>query len=331
MFLSVCCLALAGCGMPSLLITPVGNTNTIEETEVQPGKGIGGGKIAIVEVEGMLMNARTGGILQAAENPVSKFAQQMDKAERDASVKAIVLRVNSPGGTVTSSDTMYDIVQRFKEKTKKPVVTSAQEVMASGGYYVACASDKIVVQPTSVVGSIGVMFETVQVKGTLDKLGITTKAIKSGSLKDLGSPFKLLRDDEEKVMQVMIDEYFERFITIVRKHRQVSESPASELAEYNKRGYEGVYSGRVFSGAKAVDLGLADQTGSLEDALDLARKLSKSPNAKAVIYRRPYGYSGSIYASGDVPPPTANTPAIQLSLPESVTPLPTGFYYLWRP
>jgi protease-4 len=304
---------------------------------VQPGKGWGGGKIAIIEVEGMLMNARSGASLLgfnlgSSENPMSKFVQQLEAAEKDSSVKAVVLRINSPGGTVTSSDTMYEIVRRFKEKTHKPVVASTQEVCASGGYYVACSADKIVAQPTSVVGSIGVIFESVQLKGTMDKLGVDVTAIKSGYLKDMGSPWKLLKDDEKKLMQEMVDEYFQRFIATVRTNRPVSESAATDIDDYKKATYAGVFSGRVFSGTKAKELGLVDETGLLTDAIDLARKLSNSPDASAVMYLHPYGYGGSIYASTSIPQPQAsNTTTLQLNLPESATPLPAGFYYLWRP
>lgn len=318
-----------GCGTPSLLITPIANTNDLDETTVQRGEGWFPDKIAIIEVEGMLMNARAGGFFQATENPVSKFAQQLEQAERDPDVKAVVLRVNCPGGTVTSSDTMYQMVRRFREKTGKPVIVSAQEIMASGGYYIACAADEIVVQPTSVVGSIGVIFETMQFKGTMDKLGITTSSIKSGWLKDMGSPFKLLRDDEKKVMQGMVDEYFGRFVAVVRSERQIAEAPAKDFAEYNQAGYDGVFSGRVWSGESAVKLGLADRTGLLSDAIDVARTRCKSPGAKVIMYRRPYAYGGSIYASSPTQPPDANV--LRLELPQTGALLPDGFYYLWRP
>ena len=318
-----------GCGAPSFLVTPVANDNTLDESEVEPGKGMFPDKVAIIEVEGMLANIKTGGLLQATENPVSKFTQQLEKAERDPKVKAVVLRVNSPGGTVTASDTLYEMITRFRQKTHKPVVTSAQEVMASGGFYVACASDKIVVQPTSIVGSIGVIFETMQFKGTMDKLGITARSIKSGSLKDMGSPFRLMREDEEQVMQQMVDEYFTKFVGVVRSRRPVTESPSTDLSGYSKEGYAGIYSGRVWSGQKAVELGLADRTGLLTDAIDLAREMAHAPNAKAVMYIRPYGYGGSIYANSSIPMPQANV--LRLELPEATNLLPTGFYYLWRP
>ena len=318
-----------GCGTPSFLVTPVSSSNKLDEDQVQPGKGWAPGKVAIVEVEGMLANVKSGGLLQPTENTVSKFVQELEEAEKDDSVKAVVLRVNSPGGTVTSSDTMYTVLQRFKEKTHKPVVASTQEVAASGAYYVSCAADKIVVAPTSVVGSIGVIFETMQFKGTLDKLGVTTAAIKSGSLKDMGSPFRAMKDDERVVMKEMVEEYFSRFVHIVSDHRPVTEKPVDDLTTYEKDGYAGLYSGRVFSGERAVQLGLADQTGQLTDAIDLARKLANVPNASAIMYRRPYGYGGSIYASSSTPEPQANV--MKLELPESKVFLPGGFYYLWEP
>src|SRR4051794_13288212 len=208
------CLALlvTGCGAPSFLVTPVANSNRLEEQTLKAGKGGSGPKGALIEVEGMLANAQSGGLLQATENPVSRFSQQMDRAAADEQVKAVVLRVNSPGGTVTGSDTMYGIVKRFRERTHKPVVASTQEVAASGAYYVSLASDKIYAQPTSVVGSIGVIFNTVDFEGTLAKLGVTSNAVKSGTLKDMGSPFKSLSKDERAVMQDMVDEYFARFV-----------------------------------------------------------------------------------------------------------------------
>ena len=124
LLLSFCCFLSAGCGVPSFLITPVQNTNRLEEHTVMAGKGWSPPKIAIIEVEGMLMNMRTGGLLQPTENTVSRFTQEMERAAADPDVRAVVLRVNSPGGTVTASDIMYQTVTRFREKTKKPVVAS---------------------------------------------------------------------------------------------------------------------------------------------------------------------------------------------------------------
>jgi protease-4 len=326
MFRVLACAALlsfvaAGCGMPSLLITPVQNTYDLEE-KVVAGGGFGGAKIAIVEVEGMLLNMKSGGLMQPTENEVSRFTQEMERAAADPAVKAVVLRVNSPGGTVTASDIMYETVRRFKAQTKKPVVASLQDVAASGAYYVACASDRIVAHPTSIVGSIGVIFNAYTFAGTMEKLGVKSEAIKSGPLKDMGSPFKDLDPQARAVMQGMVDEYYKRFVDVVTSNRPARDSETLKLTT----------DGRVFSGARAVELGLADKTGLLDDAIADARQLGNAPDAKVIIYRRPYGYSGSIYAQAP-PVPTQTPPSnvLELKLPGVRDPLPTGFYYLWQP
>ena len=210
-------------------------------------------------------------------------------------MKAVVLRVNSPGGTVTASDLMYEIVTDFREKSGKPVVASTQETAASGGYYVSCAADKIVAHPTSVVGSIGVIFSTFEFAQMMEKVGVRNEAIKSGPLKDMGSPFKALRPDERQVMQAMVDDYYARFVEIVRTRRNITDADKLKL----------VTDGRVFTGTRAVELGLADQAGSLERRARPRPRARQGPGAKAVIYKRPYGYGGSIYAETQLPAPQA--------------------------
>jgi len=314
-------LILPGC-MPSFLITPVSSNQSLHEVTVEEGTGGGflssGSKVVIIEVEGMLLNAKTGGFLQAQENDVSLFAQQLKKAEKDPAVKAIVLRINSPGGTVSASDLMYNEVLRFKERSKKVVVASAQDIVASGAYYVACSADKIVVQPTSVIGSIGVIFNTFDISGTLEKVGAKTNVIKSGPLKDMGSPFKAMDDNERAVMQGMVNEYYGLFKSIVKSNRKLDDVTLAAVTD-----------GRVFTGSRSVELHLADQAGLLPDAIQLAKDLSHSPGARVVLYKRPYGYSGSIYAHSQEEPPKASVTEFNLIAPRTF--LPTGFYYLWNP
>ena len=320
---------LAGCGAPSFLVTPVSSSHTLREEVVEEGKGFGAGKIAIIEVEGLLANVRTGGLLQAGENQLSVFTQELEKAEKDDEVKAVVLRINSPGGTVTTADTMYEQVRRFKEKTHKPIIAYMQEVAASGAYYVCCAADKIVAHPTSIVGSIGVIFSSFDVTEGLGKLGIQSRAIHTGTLKEMGSPFKHETELEKSVMSEMVNEYYLRFVSVVKTNRpNVKEIPPAPPAQ-SPADYAGIFSGRVWSGSRAMELGLVDQTGLLNDAIDIARAASKSPNAKAILYKRPYGYGGSIYAQSPTPTPQANV--LQLNLPGAQSILPTGFYYLWQP
>jgi len=306
----------AGCGSPSLLITPVSNTSDLKQISVVPGDR--SAKIAIIEVEGMLLDERSGGLLLPSENPLSMFIQELDAAACDDSVKAVVLRVNSPGGSVTTSDTMYDALLRFRAKTHKPVIAAAQELDASGAYYVSCGADKIVANPTSIVGSIGVIFETFDLEGTLDKLGAKSEAIKSAPLKDMASPFRHLTPEAREIMQGMVDEYYARFKNVVMTNRGIKDSATFSL----------VTDGRVFSGQRAVELGLADQVGRLNDAIDLAAKMGGAPGGEVIMYKRPYGYSGSIYATTSTPEPMSRD--LTLKLPMSSW-LPDGFYYMWQP
>jgi protease-4 len=310
---------LAGCGTPSFLITPVSNDNQLDEAEVASGKGLFPDKIAVIPVEGMLVNAKSNGFLEPTDNPVSEFTQELNTAAADSRVKAIVLRVNSPGGTVSASDAMYQILKRFKEKTGKPVVASAQEVAASGAYYVSCAADKIVAQPTSIVGSIGVIFETYNLEGTMMKLGIQPGSFKSAAHKDIGSPFRQPTPEEQKIMQGLVDEYYARFKGVVTDNRHLPQDQT----------FTTITDGRVFSGEQAAALGLVDQTGLLEDAIDLAKRLGHAPDAKVIAYKHPYGYGGSIYAMNSTPQPKSDV--LQLQLPQAASFLPAGFYYMWQP
>ncbi len=314
--------AMAGCGVPSFLVTPVENSSKLEESTVVDGDGLFPAKVVVIGVEGTLANAPAGGLLTPTENPVSKFVQELEKAAADSRVKAVVLRVNSPGGTVSSADAMYTILKRFRQKTHKPVVVSGQEVIASGAYYLSCGADKIVAQPTTLVGSIGVIFETFNLKGTADKLGVKSQAYKSAAHKDIGSPFRDPTPEEDRIFQGLVDDYYARFKSVVTDNRPI---PAgADFAQMTD--------GRVYSGDAAVKLGLVDQVGLLADAIDLAKGLAHAPSAEVVAYRRPYGYGGSIYAADDVPPPTADAQrTLKLELPDAATMLPAGFYYLWRP
>ena len=290
--------AVAGCGAPSFLVTPVQNTNKLQETRDVPGHGLFPDKIVVIGIDGTLANAAAGGLLTPTENPVSKFVQELQKAADDGRVKAVVLRVNSPGGTVSSADAMYTILKRFRARTHKPVIASGQEVVASGAYYLSCGADKIVAQPTTLVGSIGVIFETFNVQGTMSKIGVRSEAYKSAAHKDIGSPFRPATPEEAQIFQGLVDDYYARFKRVVTENR-----PIPATADFTQ-----ITDGRVYSGAAAAQIGLVDKVGLLEDAIDLAKTMAHAPNAEVVSYHRPYGYGGSIYAEDDVPAPKADGP-----------------------
>lgn len=312
--LSFLLIGVTGCGTPSLLITPVSHRSTLQEETVRRGSR---DKVAIIEVEGMLLNSRTGGLLQPNENKLSLFVQELEKAAADKRVKAVVLRINSPGGTVTASDTMYQALLKFKETTNKKVVASTQDLTASGAYLVACGSDRIVAHPTSVIGSIGVIFNSFDVVGTMGMLGVRANAIKSGPLKDMGSPFHALSDEERAVMQQMVDDYYARFVQVVTTQRPIDPANVKLVTD-----------GRVFTGERAVALGLADETGTLDHAIEVAEQLAGITKSQVVLYRRPYGYSGSIYANSSDQTPQANVLSVEIP---GMSVIPTGFYYMWQP
>ncbi|HTW93516.1 MAG TPA: signal peptide peptidase SppA, partial [Tepidisphaeraceae bacterium] len=296
-------LLLGGCGIPSFLITPVSSSQDLNEIQVEPGQGLFPSKIVIIPVEGILADVKEGGFLEPTENPLSLFVQEIDKAEDDPSVAAIVLRVNSPGGAVATSDTMYARILEYRQKTGKPVIASAQEIDASGAYYVSCACNKIVIHPAGIIGSIGVIFEAFDVTGTLDKIGIVPNTIKSAPMKDIASPFARMTPEERAVLQGLVDDFFTRFKGVVMANRPIK--PGAEIAR--------VSDGRVFDATDAVDYGLADQIGRLPDAIKLAKEMAHATDAQVVMYKRPYGYTGSIYAEDAIPEPKSNV--LTLSLP----------------
>jgi protease-4 len=315
----------AGCSLPSLLITPVSNSPELEETVVEDGTRRH--KIALIEVEGMLLNSRmgSGGLMGADENKVSLFKQQLDAAAADDRVEAVVLRINSPGGSVAASDLMYELVRDFRKKTGKPVVAACQDVCASGGYYIAAAADEIHALPTSVVGSIGVIFETIDLSPLMDKIGVRIAPIQSGPLKDMGSPFNGLSEEERELMQGMVDEFYARFVEVVNTSRTVTD--------------EAAFDGRVMTGRQAQEIGLVDEICQLPETLDRTRRLIGERKARVVMYRRPYGYRGSIYArsaelspraEGDSADPAAWVGRLPI-VNEVSQVLQPGFYYLWMP
>ncbi|MBN1846098.1 MAG: S49 family peptidase, partial [Sedimentisphaerales bacterium] len=177
-------LGVAGCGPSAFLVQPVSPKKVLREAVVRRDAGLWvTDKIAVVDVDGLLTNRSETGLFASSENPVSVFTEKLQKAAADRDVKALVLRINSPGGTVGASDLMYHELLEFRRRTDKPVVASILDVGASGGYYLACGCDGIVAQPSCVTGSIGTIMQTVSFAGTMKILGIKAEAIKSGALK----------------------------------------------------------------------------------------------------------------------------------------------------
>lgn len=205
-----------------------------------------GDRIAVIRVEGVIMDSQVtvGELKRFSENP---------------SVKAIVLRIDSPGGGVVPSQEIYDAVRQVRSKTSKTVIASMGNVAASGGYYIAAATDRIVANPGTLTGSIGVIMETANVEGLLQKIGIEGVVIKSGKFKDVGSPLRKMSEEERGLMQAVMDDVHKQFIEAVAEGRAMELAEAQALAD-----------GRIFTGRQAKEAKLVDELGNLDDAIQMA-------------------------------------------------------------
>jgi protease-4 len=309
--LPVAVLALASCSVVSIDLTP--RVRPLEESVVE---GRGRDKVLLLDLAGVLAEEPIFTLESRPQVPLlARVREELEKAEADDRVRAVVLRINSPGGTVTASDVLYHEITRFKERRKVPVVASILDVGASGGYYVALAADRIFVHPTTVTGSIGVLMLTVNASGLLEKIGVGASYVKSGEFKDMGSPFRALRPEERALFQDLIDRFYGRFVELVARSRKVDEARVRAIAD-----------GRVYTAAEALSLGLVDRIGYLEDAISAAKTTAGITEASVISYHRPRQYRATIYSSATEPAPAAGLPdlaRIVLSGPR--------FLYLWWP
>jgi protease-4 len=211
-----------------------------------------GKRIALVKLQGIILDSR-------------KTVTQLERYAEDNRVKAIVLRVDTPGGGVAASQEIYQEIKRLREEKKKLVVVSMGSVAASGGYYVACAADHIVANPGTVTGSIGVIVEWYNYGGLLDWAGLKPEVIKSGPLKDIGSPARPMTDEERQFLQGMVDRLYNQFVGAVVAGRAGKQG----LDEAKIRAFS---DGRVFTGDEAVETGFADELGDERAAIMYAAR-----------------------------------------------------------
>ncbi len=274
------CAALAtSCVTINLLPTP----GPLQE-EVLSGEGKS--KVLLIELSGLISSQDRQGFI-SRPNLVAHVKEILTVAEEDSNVKAVVVRINSPGGTVTASDVLYHELRAFKQKRKIPVVISIMDLGTSGGYYVAAAGDTIIAHPSSVTGSLGVIMLTVNARGLLEKIGVEASAVTSGPRKDMGSPFRAMTSEEREIFQSVIDSFYHRFLQVVKEGRpNLSEEKIRELAD-----------GRIYSGEQAKASGLIDEIGYVEDAIDLAKQRAGVEEAQVVTYRRPGEYRQNIYSN----------------------------------
>ncbi len=310
-------LASSGCSFISVSLVPP--VEPLKETTVM---GKGREKILIVEISGIISEEEKRGIAGLSGEPdmVARIKEELKTAAKDKHLKAVILRINSPGGTVTASDMIYHEIEQFKKKTNNKVIACIMDLGASGGYYVAVSADRIVAHPTTVTGSIGVIMLNLSVEGLLQKIGVKDTSIKTGEHKDMGSPLKTMTEEERKIFQGVLDNMYERFLSVIAETRKdLTLEKLRPLAD-----------GRIYTARQALENGLIDQIGYLDEAITLAKQEAGLTTARVVVYHRPGAYKNNIYSQlSNSGFGTINLLNIDLkTFVRSGTP---SFMYLWAP
>jgi protease-4 len=318
--LLVCAIGASGCTPPSLLITPVSGRRDLQETVLEYDSTFAFDKIVIIDVSGMIQNSERFELLGRGEQPVSLLLEQLDKARCDSRVKAVILRINSPGGTVVASELMHNEIMHFRETTGKPVIAVQMDVAASGAYFISCACDEIVAQPSTVTGSIGVIMMTVDLSGTLAKIGVSTDAITSGVHKDSGSPFRPMRPEERQLFQAIIDDMYAKFLDVVVAGRpKLTRERIRELAD-----------GRVYTATQALENGLIDRIATMRETVCETKERVGARSVKLVTYNRVADYKPNYYAQAPVAA-SHDVNFLKFDMQGTLMPPTPQFLYLWSP
>lgn len=232
----------------------------------------GGGAVAVIKLDGTISDATVTPRKGGRENVYA----QLRRAERDRQVKAVVLRVNSPGGSATASQALYDQIRRVRA-SGKPVVVHFTDIAASGGYYVGAAGDRIVAQPATITGSIGVILTSLDTRGLEEKVGVRQRVIKSGPYKDILSASRDITPEERAILEDLINDTLDQFVKAVAEGRRLPEAEVRRIAD-----------GRIISGADALNLRLVDELGDQERAVRLAGELAGiGGEPRVVLYEQP--------------------------------------------
>ncbi|KAF0155995.1 MAG: protease IV [Syntrophaceae bacterium] len=303
---------LSACSAPRLNIFDT-TPNPLREFTLE---GKGQNKILIIPINGMISDSPKQGLFDTSPSVVEQVVVQLNKAQNDSSIKAVLLKVNSSGGTITASDLLYHEILSYKVKTGNKISVVMMDLAASGAYYLSLPADMIIAHPTTITGSVGVIFMRPKTVGLMSKIGLGVEINKFGQNKDMGSPFRESNEEEKILMQKTVDTFGNRFINLVQKHRNLDEQALKEVS-----------TARVFVADDALRLKLIDKIGYISDAVKETKTIAGLPDdARVVIYRRKDVPEDNYYraaASG-----TANFSLINVAVPEIFN-IKAGFYYLW--
>jgi protease-4 len=277
-----------------------------------------GPKFAMIEVTGLISEASpTGALGTQRPSMVARFREALTLATEDDDIEGLLLRIRSPGGTVTASETLNHLIGRFKAETGRPVVAYLEGLATSGGYYTAVASDEIVAHPAAITGSIGVIMAGVNVAGLMERFGIADQTFTSGPFKDSGTPLREMRTDEREYLQDVVDDLHGQFrAAVVTGRPQLDADAVAAVAD-----------GRIYTADRALGLGLIDAVGHMEDAVEALEKRAEISDASVFMYHRTGEYRENLYSRGAATPVRVDVDVLSFDGPS----LAPGFYYLWRP
>lgn len=311
-------LLFSGCAFVNVpLFQPLG---PLDEKLIE---GEGRPKILLLEVSGLISETERADRLKLQKRPsvVAEMRESLKKAEKDRDIAGVIVRIHSPGGTVTASDIIYHELVGFRGKKKVPIYACITGVGTSGAYYIAAAADRVYAHPGAVTGSIGVIAMKFNIEGLMGKLGIEEETIKSGDKKDLFSPFRELTPEERQIVQSIIDELHQRFVDVVFAR------PGAELA---RQDLEALADGRIYTAGSALSAHLIDGIAYLEDVIDHMKEAVGIEQARVVSYTRPGEYQGTIYSS--LPAGESMLEHLAGEFTGGPLPLPgVSFLYLWSP
>ncbi|MCZ7643816.1 MAG: signal peptide peptidase SppA [Planctomycetota bacterium] len=318
-------------GFASLLMS--GGSSGYEDAGLHEVRieGSGPDKIALIEVHGVILDIPQGGLFGGGPSLVRSVQRQLRQAAADPAVRAVLLSVDSPGGGVTDSDLLYNEVKKVRAAGKL-VVVHAGDLCASGGYYLSAPADSIVAAPTCVTGSIGVIMNHLKLKGLYEKIGVEETPIKSGPHKDILSSARDMTPEEQAILQGVIDQMYDRFVTIVAEGR-AGRGPLPAGPEVSKDAVKKLADGRIYTGEQAVANGLADKVGYLEDALAEAKRLAGLSEAKLICYRRPPSLMEALsgQARGGAGPAVNINQGVQIDAGALLQQYIPRFEYRWAP
>ena len=309
---------LTGCAYIKVPVYP-----SLQPFEEKVLEGKGEKKILLLDISGVISEKKesTGVGLRQKASLIDRLKEELQKAEGDSAIVGAIIRINSPGGSVTATDIIHHELTKYKKERNVRMVACLTGVATSGGYYIASAADEIIAHPTSITGGIGVIAMKFTIEKLLSKIGVEEETIKSGDKKDLWTPFGPSTPEEWLIMQRIIDTFYERFVHVVYEGRR---------PQLTKEEIERLADGRIFTADQALDAKLVDRVVYLDDAVERMKASLKLKDARVITYHRPGSYKSTVYSGlPEASQSEINLIAINTSDLDPLTGI--QFMYLWRP